>query len=201
MSPEVRGFRLALLKVLLPDNEPLVGDLIEARSAKSDRWFWHQVISAAISGMTRHLRQHYRAMLEGALVSTALLTLLGFQTIVAASVLNYVLDRYHLVWSTNMSENSGWLLHLATLSFVGALVIGCVTPRLHRRSRMAAVLAFGMSGTVAALLNLYAAFPKAPTQLFMPSATWQIAGATFFVFGLLAGFRTRAFFGAQHGRQ
>jgi hypothetical protein len=39
---------VVLLERLVPDNEPLTGDLLEAASGRSDAWFWQQVLPAVL---------------------------------------------------------------------------------------------------------------------------------------------------------
>ncbi len=183
---------LILLHQLVPDDDPLVGDLIEMCAERSSAWFWRQalfiVLARAIGLASTTLRQ--RASLEGSSVSIAMLIVLSFQVVVAGSLLNDLLERFDLAWITQ-TDHQGWLTYLIVLSFVVALVIGHATSRLHHRSRVAVVLVYGVSAALAALVTLSLLNPT-PSRLFFPSAALQTAAAMVFVIGLLVGLSRRS---------
>jgi hypothetical protein len=47
---------LALLERCVPDNDPLVGDLLEGWLERSDAWFWRQVVLAVLSRTALQVR-------------------------------------------------------------------------------------------------------------------------------------------------
>jgi hypothetical protein len=183
---------VVLLQRLVPDNEPLIGDLLEAWGDRSDGWFWKQVMLVAIARTAGHLRTNLRATIETVLVTTAMLVLLGFQAVVAAGFLNHLFGPHDTTWMPRSSRYDESLVWSAVTSFVTAALVGRAVSRFQRDQRVAAVLAFGASATTAALLNLYLFVPNMPPQSFMPSATLQIAMAMVFVVGLFVGIGSRS---------
>ena len=91
---------LALLERVARENEPLIGDMIEGWSERSDAWFWRQALLAAAAHMSLRLRSGSRATVEHGLVSVAMLSLLGFYAVVAASFMNHLLFLNHPDWMT-----------------------------------------------------------------------------------------------------
>ena len=178
---------ITLLRQLVRDNEPLIGDLIEMCSERSNAWFWRQALFTVLARTIAHASTNLRQLtsLEGALVSIAMLVVLSFQGVVAGSLLNYLLAGLDFAWVAP-TAHSGWLTYPIVLSFMAAIVIGHVTGRFHHRSRVTAVVVCGASATLAALLTLSLLNPT-PTRFFLPSAALQTAAAMAFVIGLLAG--------------
>ena len=186
-----RPLRLAvLLARLLPQSdEPLVGDLIEEHVDRSNGWFWRQVLFAVLLRTVDRVRMPLRhATLEVALTSLAMLAVVGFEAVVAASLLDHLFEQFGFAWVTQPSLQLRRLASFTAVSFVLALVVGRFAAGVHLRSRLVAVLACSASATLVALLTLYLSSPG-PMRLFLPSAARQVAAAMVFVIGLLAGFK------------
>jgi len=183
--------RLAgLLTRLLPQtDEPLVGDLIEGHADRSNGWFWRQVLFAVLLRTIDRVRVSLRhATLEVALTSLAMLAVVGFETVVAATLLDHLFEQLGVAWVTHPSLQLRRLASFTALSFVLALVVGRLAACAHLRSRLVVILACGASATLMTFLTLYLSSPG-PMRLFLPSAARQVAAAMVFVIGLLAGFK------------
>lgn len=183
--------RLAVLlaKLLPQSDEPLVGDLIEGHGDRSNTWFWRQVLFVILLRTIDRVRIPLRhATFEVALTSMAMLAVVGFEAVVAASLVDHLFEQLGFAWVTQSSLQTRRLASFTTLSFVLALVVGRLAAGIHRRSRLAVVLACGASATLMALLTLYLSSPG-PMRPFLPSAPRQVAAAMVFIIGLLAGFK------------
>ncbi len=73
---------IALLEQLVPGNDPLAGDLLEEWRERSDAWLWRQVLFAVLTRTIVDVRTKPRVTIESALIATALLAVLGFQSLV-----------------------------------------------------------------------------------------------------------------------
>jgi hypothetical protein len=182
----------ALLTRLLPhEDEPLVGDLIEGHVDRSNGWFWRQVLFAVLLRAIRRARIPLRhATVEMALTSMAMLAVLGFEAVVAGTLLDHLFEQLGFALVTQASLQLRWLASFTALSFVLALVVGRLAACVHRRSRLVVVLACGASATLMALLTLYLSSPG-PMRLFLPSAARQVVVGMVFIIGLLAGFKSQ----------
>jgi hypothetical protein len=183
---------VVLLERFVPDNEPLTGDLLEDWCERSDTWFWRQVLLAILTRSTLHIRTNPRMTAEAVLVATAMLALLGFHAVVAASLMNQLLVPNPLKWD----PGTGWLFSVTVSCFATAVVIGRAVSRFHRDHRVAAILVCGASATIAAFVNLYLFVPNVPNQPFFPEAVMQIAVAMVFIAGLFAGIGSRSTWGS-----
>ena len=179
---------VALLERFVHDNEPLTGDLLEDCHDRSDTWFWRQVLFAIFARSILLIRTHPRMTAETVLVATAMLALLGFHAVVAASLMNQLLVPNPLKWD----PGTGWLLSVTVSCVATAVVIGRAVSRFHRDHRVAAILVCGASATIAAFVNLYLFVPKVPNQPFFPEGAMQIAVAMVFIAGLFAGIGSRS---------
>jgi hypothetical protein len=179
--------RVAVLPYLLGDDEPLVGDLVEESPRRSRAWFWRQVMSAvlarAMTGAWATLREPQR--LGEGLASVAIFIILSFQVVVAGSLLDDLIQRVDPARVTRI-DHPEWLVFVVLSSLPAAWVIGRTTSRLHRRSRVATILACGASAAIVASVTLSLLSSEA-TGFFFPAAALQTAVAMMFVLGLLVG--------------
>jgi hypothetical protein len=182
---------VALLERWLPDNEPLAGDLLEASRERSRAWFWRQLLFAIASRALLLARTNPRPMAETTLLSLAMLALLGFHAVVAASLINHLLVLNDTAWVGVTGRYHDWQMPATALSFGAAVLLGREIGRFHRQHRIAAVLAFSASATLGAFLNLYLFVPNI-LQPLVPYAAWQTAVAMVFVAGLFVGIGSRS---------
>jgi hypothetical protein len=183
---------VALLEWFVPDNEPLTGDLVESSRDRSRAWLWRQVLLAILARALFQVRTHPRMTAEALLVSFAMLALLGFHAVVAASLINHLLVLNDTTWVAVTGQYGQWQGPATAVAFVIAIFIGRTIGRFHREHRIAAVLAFSASATVGAFANLYFFVPNVLLQPFVPSATLQTAIAMVFVAGLFVGIGSRS---------
>jgi hypothetical protein len=183
---------LALLSSLLPDDDALLGDLLEASSARSPLWIWQQVLLAAPARLLVALRMHPRASVEMALVSTAMLALLGFYAVVVASLINHLLVLNDTAWAQATGAFREWQWYATLPAFAAAVATGRAIGRFHHEHRVAAVLVFGASATAAAFLNLLLFVPDALLRPFVPSTALQTAISMVFIAGLFVGIASRS---------
>lgn len=181
---------LALLERWLPDNEPLAGDLLEASRHRTRAWFWRQVLLAIAARAMTQVRTNPRPIAEAALVATAMLALLGFHAVVAASLINHLLVLNDTTWVGVTGRYHGWQMPATVLSFAAAVLIGREIGRFHRDHRIAAVLAFSASATLGAFFNLYL-FVSTVTMPFVTDPV-QTAISMLFVAGLFVGIGSRS---------
>jgi hypothetical protein len=170
----------------LGDDQPLIGDLVEEWPRRSIVWFWRQVLFAmwtrAVIGASATLREPQR-LAEG-LASMAMVLVVSFQMVVAGSLLDDLIRRLEPAHVTGI-HHPEWLTLFVLLSLPAAWIIGTAMSHLHRRSRVATVLAGGASAAIAAAVTVAALSPTA--RLLFPAATFQIAAAMLFVLALLRG--------------
>jgi hypothetical protein len=178
---------LQLLLLLMPDEQPLAGDLCEAAHTRSTAWLWRQVLLAIPIRLLSALRARPRATAETALVSTALLVLLGFYAVVVASLLNHLLVLNDIGWVTVTGRYHAWQAHSTVPAFLVAVAIGRAAGSFHRDHRVAAVLLLAASATAAAFLNLLLFVPDVLLRPFVPSAALQTAISMLFIAGLFVG--------------
>jgi hypothetical protein len=183
---------VALLERFVPDHDPLTGDLLEEWSRRTNAWFWRQVLSAICTLMIASIRAQPRAAVDATLAAIALLTLVGFCAIVAASLLHQMVVGSELQWLPASPRDGRWAILSGTLSSVVAVLIGRTAGRLHDRHRVAVIIACGASATAAAFANLALFVPSVPNQPFFPHPVRQLAVATLFVVGLFAGSLSRS---------
>jgi hypothetical protein len=178
---------LALLAWLLPGDDALLGDLLEASVGRSRFWLWRQVLLAAPARLLSALRLHPRASIETALVSTAILALLGFYAVVVASLVNHLLVLNDITWISVTGRFRDWQWLSTAPACAVAIVTGRTIGRFHHDHRVAAVVIFSASATAAAFLNLLLFVPDALLRPFVPSAALQTANSMIFIAGLFAG--------------
>jgi hypothetical protein len=180
-----------LLERLVPDNEPLTGDLREESRDRSATWLWRQVLFAVLGHVMVRVRTSPRMTTEGVLVATALLALLGFQAVVGATLMNHLLVLSDPAWGQT-GQYQPWQRYVIVPSLAVAVLAGRVIGRLHRTHRVAAALALSMSATIAASLNLMLFVPNVFLQPFLPQAGVQTLVATVFIAALFAGIGSRS---------
>ena len=182
---------VALLEYLLPDDGPLAGDLVEAAQTRSSVWVWWQVLLAVPARLAFATRAHPRETTEQTLVGAAMLALLGFHAVVAASLINHLLVLNDVAWVPITGRDQQWQVHSIVPAFVVAVAAGRAIARLHRDHRLAAILLGSASATCAAFLNLFLFVPDVLLQPFVPAAAWQTAISMVFIGGLFIGFASR----------
>jgi hypothetical protein len=182
---------LALLEQFLPDNDPLVGDLIERSHERSSAWLWRQVILAVVVRAAEPLRANPRMAAEQALVATALLALLGFHAVVGATLMHHLLGLESPPWSGSTGVHA-WQPYAAMAAFALAAAIGRAIGRFHRGHRVLTAIACSASATAAAFLNLYLFGPQAGGQPFVAEPAPPIAAAMVFIAGMFVGIGSRS---------
>jgi uncharacterized protein (TIGR03435 family) len=178
---------IALLDRFLPCDQALTGDLLEAARFHSRAWFWRQTVAAVVWSAITRLDADKRTAAESVVRGTALLAVLGFHAVVAASLVNHVLVLNNASWMSATGEYQRWQAYSTVPSFATALLIGRVVGRFHREHRIAAILAFSVSVTVAAFINLYLFVPNLTVQPFVTDVVPQTVVAMVFIAGLLIG--------------
>ena len=182
---------VAVLEYLLTDDEPLAGDLLEAAQNRSSAWVWWQVLLAVPARIVFSARAHPRDTIERTLVATAMLALLGFHTVVAASLINHLLVLNDIAWVPVTGRYQQWQWFSIGPAFIVAVAAGRTISRLHRDHRVAAILLASASATCAAFLNLLLVVPDVLLQPFVPAAAVQTAISMVFLGGLFLGFASR----------
>ena len=182
---------IALLMHCVPGNEPLIGDLLEEWHERSDAWLWRQVLLAVFSGAVLHARMEPRLTAEKALVTTGMLALLGFYTLVVATMMNRVIALSN-AWLPRTGHYQDLQFYFIVPGFCGAVLMGRMIGHLHHNHRVLSVLGCSLTATSAACLNIYLFVPDALLQPLVPHAATQIALGMLFVAGLFFGIGSRA---------
>jgi hypothetical protein len=182
---------IALLEYLLPEDDALAGDLLEAAPTRSRAWLWRQVLLGVPARLALAVRAHPRATLEQTLVATAMLALLGFHTVVAASLINHLLVLNDIAWIPVTGRYQHWQWHSVPPALLVAVAAGRAISDLHREHRIAAILLGSASATSAAFLNLFLFVPNVLLQPFVPAAALQTIISMIFIAGLFIGFASR----------
>jgi hypothetical protein len=176
--------------LLLGDDEPLVGDLIEEWPQRSNAWFWRQVTFAmcakAMTATSATLREPQR--LSGALGTAAIFLILSFQVVVAGSLLDDLIRQVDRDQVTRI-DHPEWLMLVVLLSLPVSWLSGRAMSRLHQHSRAATVLVGGAS---AAVVGAFTVSVLSATGFFFPSAGQQTVAGMVFVLGLLSGCSSRS---------
>jgi hypothetical protein len=126
------GLAVELLERFVPDNEPLTGDLLEGWHERSDAWFWRQALLAVVARAVVDLRTNPRMTTEAVLVATAMLALLGFHAVVAASLMNHLLILNDTAWNPPTGRYQEWQLWFILPLFAVAMLTGRAIGRMHR---------------------------------------------------------------------
>ena len=177
---------LALLERCVPDNEALIGDLVEAFVKESNAWFWRQALFAVLSRTSLQLRTKPFLTAEKVLITTAMLALLGFYTVVVAT-LTVRLIVLSDAWLPQTGRFQELQVYFAAPAFAAAIVIGHAIGRLDHGHRVMRVLGCGLTATAAACLNFYLFVPNALLQPLVTHAATQIAVGMVFIAGLFVG--------------
>jgi hypothetical protein len=182
MRQRSRRVAIGFLQRVLPDDEPLIGDLAEESMDRSDTWFWRQVLYVALTRTIHSIWMNSRVTIGGVLVALAILVLAGFEAVVAASLAIDLFGLHDMALMPPADRQQAWLTYSMSM-FVAAVALGRFVNGFHTTNRIAAVLVCGGSATAAAVLNLWLIIPQ-PVMSFMPA---QIAISMVFVVGLFAG--------------
>ncbi len=187
----------ALLSRLLPDDDALAGDLCEAAQMRSQAWLWRQVLLALPARLLFALRTGPRAIAETALVSTAMLALLGFHALVVASLITHLLVLNDIPWVPVTGRFHQWQAYSIVPAFLAAVAIGRVSRSFHREHRVATILVLAASAAADAFINLMLFVPDVLLRPLVPSAALQTVISMVFVAGLFAGITSRSRCGPQ----
>jgi hypothetical protein len=182
---------VALLECCIPDNEPLTGDLIEAAHVRGQAWFWRQALMAVVMRPVSAWRADPGRTTATALVAVSLLALLGFQAVVAASLVNQLLILDDPSWLAARGRYQPLQPWFVLGSFAAAALAGRAIGLVHRANRVAAVLAFGACASAWAFVHLLLFVPNLPLEPLLARPALQTAMTTVFVAGLFAGMGSR----------
>lgn len=191
MSRTGAPLALRLLTCCCHADDPLVGDLMELRGDRSRAWLWRQVLFAVAGAALRAVRAHPRATCESTLVGLAMLALLGFHALVAATLINHLLVLGDSGWTTAAGQFRQWQGWSVAPGFIVAIALGRTIGLVHRRHRLAALIAFSASASAAAFLNLLLFVPDALFTPFVPQPALQTAIGMVFIGGLFVGTASR----------
>ena len=186
-----RCLPIVLLEYLVPGEDALAGDLLEASRGRSTAWLWRQVLLAVPARMWMSLRGHPSAAVARLLVGAALLAILGFHALVTATLINHLLVLNDIAWVPVTGSFAQWQMYSIVPAFVLAVTIGRSVARMHDDHRIAAIVVGSASTTVAAFLNLLLFVPEALLRPFVPQAALQTIISMIFIAGLFAGFASR----------
>jgi hypothetical protein len=182
---------VALLDHCIPGNDPLTGDLIETAHHRGDAWFWRQVLLAILTRPLSAWRADRGSTTATALVALSLLAVIGFQAVVAASLVNQLLILNDPSWLASRGHYQSLQPWFAFGSVIAAALAGRAIGAIHRMHRVSAVLAFGACATLLAVLHLLLFIPNAPLEPLLPQPAVQTAVTMLFVGGLFAGMGSR----------
>jgi hypothetical protein len=182
---------VALLERCIPDNEPLAGDLIEAARDRGRAWFWRQVLLAIVARPVSAWRADRSTTTVTALVTVSLLAVIGFQTVVAASLVNQLLILNDPSWLAMRGRYHSLQPWFALGVFAAAVLAGRGIGLVHRPHRVAAVLAFGACTIAWTSLHLLFFVPNVAQEPLLPRPALQTAMAMVFVAGLFVGMGSR----------
>ena len=182
---------LALLERCIPDNEPLVGDLLEAFVNRSDAWFWRQSAFAVLTRTVFQIRTRPFLTAERVLIPAAMLALLGFYTVVVATLMTRLIALRD-AWYPQTGRYQELQFYFVIPAFAAAIVIGRAIGRHHHDHRVMCVVGCSVAATTAACLNLYLFVPNVLLLPLAPHAATQIALGMVFIAGLFVGIDSRS---------
>jgi len=174
---------LALLRHVVPDDDPLVGDLAESAGGRSPWWLWRQVCFVLLLSVMARLRVNGR--ITDAVTALAIFVVLSFEVVVAGTLL-YCLFAVLDGRLAAQGVQPTWWLSVAVL--VAAWFVGRTAGRVRTRSRIAAILIYGSSAAGTAWATLWWLHPS-PTPAFLPSPLAQLTVAALFIIGANLGAR------------
>ena len=176
--------------LLSDDSEALVGDLFEGyQSGRSDVWLWRQMTWAIVTRELARARRRRRtnATTHASVTDVAIVVVVAFEAVVAATLLDLVHGVLASVWTATIDP---------LLVIVGAVALAIVgraagVLRARRRhGRLGTAMCYGVGTTALAWLTLLAVQPEAPRG-FLPSPPIQIGMAFLCLIGLLGWPRQR----------
>ena len=173
-------------------DEALRGDLIECSAHRSAAWFWHQVLSALLARAIWSIKTTPRTTTETVLVATAMLSLIGFNSVVVANLLSQLLLLNDADWILQSGRFAAWQIYATAPLFAMAVMSGRAIGAFHREHRVFAILGYGLSASTAAFVNFYLFVPSMPLQPFIPSPAQQTAIGLLFAGGLFIGISSRS---------
>ena len=138
----------ALLSRIAPEDESLVGDLVEEYAAgRSRAWYWRQVLSAVVMTSTRQLAAHPLRALAG--ISTGWGTLLLLFVLADRAGAANGLAGWLWGWDRQTAYATGWWwpfqLTAVFVSYAGFALSGLAVARTNVRNAPAMLLAYAAS--------------------------------------------------------
>jgi len=185
-SRQPSWFAVALLEQCVPDNDALIGDVLEEWPRRSDAWLWRQALFAVIAQGVLGMRTKPRLTAERVLITAAMLALLGFYTVVVATLMNRVIALSG-AWLPQTGRYQDLQWYFAVPAFAAAVLMGRMIGRLRQTHRVMCVLGCSATATIAACLNLYLFVPDALAQPLVPHAATQIVLGMVLIAGLFIG--------------
>jgi hypothetical protein len=176
--------------LLSDDSEALVGDLFEGyQSGRSDVWLWRQMTWAIVTrGLARERRrQRADATTHASVTDVAIVAVVAFEAVVAATLLDLVHGVLASVWTATIDPL------LVIVGAVALAIVGSTAGILRarrRHGRLGTAMCYGVGMTALAWLTLIAMQPEAPRG-FLPSPPIQIGMAFLCLIGLLGWPRQR----------
>jgi hypothetical protein len=178
---------LLLTRLLPAEYDALVGDVFEEYQAGRSRvWLWRQVLWALLALLLFwRLTERGVSTIQDAAVQLAVLVVIAFEVVVAATLLDQAFALASFAWAVHLAGQQG-VLWVCAVSFPMALTVARLLPAITRARRAAVALGCGASAVLVAFVTLQLVHPTAPRP-FLPSAGAQLLAATVFVCGLVAG--------------
>ena len=177
---------LALLEHCVRGNDALIGDVLEDWPRRSHAWFWGQALFAVFAQGVLGMRTTPRLTAERALIATGMLALLGFYTVVVATLVNRVIA----LSGAGLPQTGRYQdlqLFFTIPAFAGAVLVGRVIGRLHQTHRVVCALGCSVTVTIAACLNFYLFVPDVLAQPLVAHPATQIAAGMIVIAGLFIG--------------
>ena len=191
MRPRPPRLATLLLETLVPDNEPLRGDLEEEYARGRGRtWYWRQVFgSIAVQGPLA-VRARGVVVAENLITGLITLVLIGFYAVFVVNVTDWLL-RFEGVHILSRLPNAlGPLNGLAcVLTFGLGLANGKLIASGHRTHRIFSIITFGGATMLCASAVLRAVSVAHEPNTILPQLGFQIAATAAFVIGLIGGVR------------
>ena len=179
---------LLLTRLLPAECDALVGDMFEEYQAgRSQVWLWRQVLCALLARppFWRRLTERGVATIQDAAVRLAILVVIAFEVVVAATLLDQAFALASFGWAVHLAGQHG-VAWICAVSFPIALTVARLLPTMTRARRVAIAIGCGASAVLVSLVTLQLVHPTAPRP-FLPSAGAQLLAATVFVYGLVTG--------------
>lgn len=184
-----------LLERLVPENDPLRGDIEEEFAAgRTSAWYWRQVFAAITAQAPLTVRARGLVAAENFVTGIITLILIGFYAVFVVNVTEWLLrfEGVHVwKWIPNALgplNGVAWLL-----TFTIGLVAGRWVANRDRAHRVAMIIAFGGTTMLCATVALKAVTLAVQTGAFLPNILSQVSMTAPFVIGLIGGVSAAGF--------